>query len=450
MKGKKVLALLTCTALLAGGLTACGNSSSTAPAPSTDNTAETAAPEAETTKAAAEQTSAASDDASTEEDITGSLTIWEHGTTFENSLAAVIEGFQKKYPNVEVEYEIKDGDTYYSLLTTAIQSGEAPDLFWTNGTATTNMQDYVKNDVLMDISDLDFSALTEDSMKLATINDTVYSVPWLTMDTRACFYNKDLFAENGWEIPTKFSEFEALLEKQKGAGIIPISFSPTSFFSVLFIFESVLSAMDPAYTKGLSDYSVKLTDQPAKDALNKLIEWADKGYYGENYKGVTDGSAAILTFTMGKAAMFIGGSWEMSSIESNNPDLNYGAFQIPAEDGTTGMVGTCANGFSIYKDTKSPEAAKAFAQYCASLEAQTTWVQVQRAVSGSPEIQSANPIANEISDCDNVYTSWQSLISKYSIEGGTGNAITEEYFPKLFVGDITVDQLMEDLAKEMQ
>lgn len=50
MKGKKVLALLTCTALLAGGLTACGNSSSTAPAPSTENTAETAAPEAETTK----------------------------------------------------------------------------------------------------------------------------------------------------------------------------------------------------------------------------------------------------------------------------------------------------------------------------------------------------------------------------------------------------------------
>lgn len=84
------------------------------------------------------------------------------------------------------------------------------------------------------------------------------------------------------------------------------------------------------------------------------------------------------------------------------------------------------------------------------LEAQTTWVQVQRAVSGSPEIQSANPIANEISDCDNVYTSWQSLISKYSVEGGTGNAITEEYFPKLFVGDITVDQLMDDLGKEMQ
>lgn len=287
MKGKKALALLTCTALLAASLTACGNTASTT-APSAQEPQESnAVPETDMPA----ETPAASDEAAADDTVTGSLTIWEHGTTFENSLAAVIEGFQKKYPNVEVEYEIKDGDTYYSLLTTAIQSGEAPDLFWTNGTATTNMQDYVKNDVLMDISDLDFSALTEDSLKLATIDGTVYSVPWLTMDTRACFYNKDLFAENGWEIPAKFSEFEELLAKEKDAGVIPISFSPTSFGSVLFIFEPVLSAMDPEYTKGLSDYSVKLTDQPAKDALNKMLEWADKGYYGDNYKGVIDGSA---------------------------------------------------------------------------------------------------------------------------------------------------------------
>lgn len=197
MKGKKALALLTCTAFLAASLTACGNTASTT-APSAQEPQESnAVPETDMPA----ETPAASDEAAADDTVTGSLTIWEHGTTFENSLAAVIEGFQKKYPNVEVEYEIKDGDTYYSLLTTAIQSGEAPDLFWTNGTATTNMQDYVKNDVLMDISDLDFSALTEDSLKLATIDGTVYSVPWLTMDTRACFYNKDLFAENGWEIP---------------------------------------------------------------------------------------------------------------------------------------------------------------------------------------------------------------------------------------------------------
>ena len=53
-------------------------------------------------------------------DISGTITIWEHAFSFEESLQAVIEGFNKQYPNVTVEYEIRDGDTYNSVLTTAI------------------------------------------------------------------------------------------------------------------------------------------------------------------------------------------------------------------------------------------------------------------------------------------------------------------------------------------
>ena len=75
-----------------------------------------------------------------------------------------------------------------------------------------------------DLTDtVDFSIMTDDAMKLATIDGKQYSVPWLTMDSRACFYNKDIFAENGWEVPKTFSEFEELLAKIKEAGITPIS-----------------------------------------------------------------------------------------------------------------------------------------------------------------------------------------------------------------------------------
>ncbi len=69
----------------------------------------------------------------------GSITIWEHDYTFEDSLAAVIEAFNEEYPDIEVNYEIRADGDYYSLLSTAIQSGDGPDLFWTNGTATVNM-----------------------------------------------------------------------------------------------------------------------------------------------------------------------------------------------------------------------------------------------------------------------------------------------------------------------
>lgn len=123
--------------------------------------------------------------------MSGTLTIWEHGYGFEASLQQIIEGFQKKYQDVEVEYEIKDGDNYYSLLSTAIQSGEGPDIFWTNGTATANMKDYVSNEVCMDLTDkVDYSLFGEDAMKLTEVDGKNYSVPWLTMDTRAVYYNK--------------------------------------------------------------------------------------------------------------------------------------------------------------------------------------------------------------------------------------------------------------------
>ena len=157
------------------------------------------------------------------EDISGSITIWEHEYSFEEALKAVIDGFQEKYPNVEVDYEIKASD-YQQVLATALQSGEGPDLFWTNGTATDIMLGYVKNGMVADLSDsVDFSLMTEDAMKLSTVDDKQYSVPWLTMDTRACFYNKDMFEENGWEVPGTFSEFEDLLAKIKEAGInVPV------------------------------------------------------------------------------------------------------------------------------------------------------------------------------------------------------------------------------------
>lgn len=430
MKTKRVLALLLSAVMLTA--TACGQGGE------------------EDTKEEKNSASSTNEGEDSADEISGHLTIWNQGAPFEPAMAAIEEAFEEKYPEVDVEVEMKDGNTYYSLLATALQSGDAPDLFWTNGTATTNMEDYVKNDMLMDLSDLDLSFITPESMEMATIDDKVYSVPWMTMETRACFYNKDMFKEKGWEIPKTFSEFEELLGKQKKEGVIPISVALTSFENILFTFEPILSAMDPAYTKGLEDYSVKLTDEPARDALKKMQEWAADGYFGENYAGVKDNPSARLTFTMGEAAMHIAGSWTISSIESNEPAFEYGAFQIPAEDGTTGMIGTCANGFSVYSETKCPEAAKAFAQFCASKEAQTIWIQTLGSVSGNPEIESSNPIANEISDCDNVYTSWQSVINKHSIEGGEGNALVTEYFPKLFIGDMTVDEVMDELAEEME
>lgn len=385
------------------------------------------------------------------EDVSGSIVIWEHDYSFEDSLEQIIEGFSEQYPNVEVDYEIKSGGDYYSLLQTAIQSGSGPDLFWTNGTATTNMPDLVSNNVCEDLSDkVDFSFMTDSAMELATIDDGIYSVPWMTMDTRTVFYNKDMFAENGWEVPTTFSEFEDLLAAVRDAGIVPISLAHDSW-CMLFAYEPIMAAYDVEYTKGLQDYTSKADGEGARGALKKMIEWADAGYFGENWTGVIDNSAQILAFTTGSAAMDIAGSWDATTIMENNPGLNLGAFAIPSEDGVTGLVGTSANGFSVNAASESLDAAVAFANYCASKEAQTIWVQSQGAVSGSPEIEASTEIAREISESgqDNTYRSWQNVLSSYS---STGNASTvwDSDFTKPFDGEMTADEFMDEIAAEME
>lgn len=384
-------------------------------------------------------------------DVSGELVIWYNDYPFEPSLEAVIEGFNELYPNVEVDYEIKADGDYYSLLQTAIQSGSGPDLFWTNGTATSTMPDFAENGAIEDLTDIvDYSFMSDSAMELTEVDGGHYSVPWMTLDTRTCFYNKDMFEENGWEIPTTFSEFEQLLADIQKEDITPISMAYEPW-SMLFAYEPLLAAHNPEYKKGLTDYSTKADDAAARETYQMMVDWGEKGYFGDNWLGVVDNAAQILTFTTGKAAMNIAGSWDAVTIQENNPDLNLGAFAIPAEDGTTGLVGTNSNGLSVNAESNNVEAANAFANYCATKEAQTVWVQTLGSVSGSEEIEASSEIAKEISEGGqgNTYRSWQNVLSSYS-KTGNASTIWQSDFPKAFTGEMKVDEVMDGIAAEME
>ena len=130
---------------------------------------------------------------STDGEVQGDLVIWEHDPSFEEPVQTLVDEFNKEYPDVNIEVEAKSGSDYYSLLTTSLQSGSGPDLFWTNGTATENMQTFVEQEKVADISEIvDLSELSEESYDLAKIDDKTYSVPWMTFDARAVYYNKDI------------------------------------------------------------------------------------------------------------------------------------------------------------------------------------------------------------------------------------------------------------------
>lgn len=384
--------------------------------------------------------------------ISGDITIWEHGTNYEDAGKALTKEFNKKYPDVKVKFEYKQADDYYSLLTTAIQSSAGPDLFWTNGTSTDNMNNFIKQGVIKELpSSVKLDGLAKESLDLVTINKKQYSVPWMSFDARTFFYNKELFEKMNLTQPKNLKEFEQMLPVIKKAGYIPISVAGLNSWSILWIYEEMMSVMYPEYCQSLSaDKNIDLTGVEARNVFKKIKDWADKGYFGTGYKGV-DGDGAALAFTTGKAAMAVDGSWTISTYQKNNPNLKMGAFHIPGDDGKVSLIGSYGNGYSMNAATKNKPAATAFLKFCTTKKAQEIWISKLDSVSGDEAIPSAKGVATEIAKSDRVFGTWQSLLTPNSKDkDSTAASIWEEDSPKTFSGKMTVDAFMDELASKLK
>lgn len=378
------------------------------------------------------------------------LLVWEHTPQFEEPLKNVIAAFNEKYPDITVEYEIKTADQYYNLLATTVQAGEAPDLFWTNGTATSNYGGYAKQDVLMDITDkVDLSFYPDAALKLIDIDGRYYSTPGATADTRAVYYNKDIFSELGLDIPKNFDEFEANLQTIKDAGYVPLALGGKFFWSTLFTYEPILAAMQPEWLDAAAKNEARIDDQRVMDVWNKMIEWGEKGYFGPGYLGVDEGGQ-LLAFSKGEAAMTITGSWNAATFAKNNPELNYGAFQLPTKDGTRPMIVTYACGFAVSANTEYPDAAIKFAEFVSSVEGQSIWIKALNGVPGLPGVTSDDPVIAEMTQHDTQVESFYSILGDFAQEGGNPRQIMEEDATKVLSGSVTPEDFVKSLDTMMQ
>jgi raffinose/stachyose/melibiose transport system substrate-binding protein len=383
------------------------------------------------------------EDATTSDPV--ELTVWEHTPQFEPSLKATLENFMKSNPDIRVEYEIKTPDKYYALLATTIQAGEAPDLFWTNGTATTDLANMVKQDAVMDLTGkIDLSGYSDMAKKMITIDGKEYQTPGATIGTRAVFYNKAIFRENGMSVPKNFAEFEAILEKLHSLDITPLSFGGMFSWSILFHFEPILAAMAPDWLNEATAGKARVNDPRVISAFNKMLEWGDKGYYGAGYLGVDEGGQ-LLAFSKGKSAMTITGSWNADTLRKNNPDMEIGAFQIPTADGRRPLVVTYAAGFCVSKQTEYPVESLRLATYLASVESQQIWVDYLKDVPGMAGVTTDDPLVKQIVDSDIQVNSFYTILSDNAKQGENPTQLWVQDNVKLLSGMYTTEEFVNML-----
>ncbi|MCL5070318.1 MAG: extracellular solute-binding protein, partial [Actinobacteria bacterium] len=291
---------------------------------------------------------------------------------------------------------------------------------------------------------IDLSAYDKMATDILYIDGKLYQTPGSAIDTRAVYYNKDIFEKNGIKVPGNLSELEQACETVKSKGITPISFGGKTSWNLLFLIEPIMSGVCPDWIDDAVKGKAKLSDPRLLAAFKKYEEWAQKGYFGKNFIGVDEG-AMLLNFSKGNTAMCVTGSWNAETFTKNNPDLKFGAFQMPMANGGKAMVVTYSTGYAAYSKTKYPDESVKFLQFATTPEAQQISISIQGGVPGLKGLKAKNELMQAIGTADRQVESFYNILGFWPKDGKNPRKLWEEDSVKWIGGKLKAEDFIKEL-----
>ncbi|PKQ27088.1 MAG: sugar ABC transporter substrate-binding protein [Actinobacteria bacterium HGW-Actinobacteria-4] len=172
------------------------------------------------------------------------------------------------------------------------------------------------------------------------------------------YYNADLFAEHGIEVPTTIEDIEAASQTFLDAGITPFATSAQEYPMGQQWYQLVLSQADRSFVNAYQLYTdpVDWHGDAVTYATEKLDEWVKAGYISSTVTGMTAEDAG-LEFINGRAPMFYSGSWWYGRLLSDVTTFEMGITNWPS---TTLTPGSGGNMWVIPVESKQPELARIF------------------------------------------------------------------------------------------
>ncbi len=342
---RKLLALLLAMSMVVGVFAGCsgdsGKSSSTADtstSSTTDESGDTASDADTSSDTETSETGEKNIPEVTSEPL--SILLWDHATEdpAKSRMESAVARFMEAYPNVTVEEVHQQNDNYKQQLIVAMSSGKCPNMYihWGGGPMAEYYNSGFVNDLTEMFNTYDHPDFIEAAVAQSTYEDKVLAIPYGGLSGADIFYNKNIFAEVGVEVPQTIDELEAVADKLKEAGYTPFSLanSPgwtgSMYFMYLVARHSGNDEFDAAYTQEGS-----FTSDAFIYAGEKIQEWVEKGYFPEGVNSLSpDDSQDLALMYDGTCAMMLQGSWVVSSMNADNAEWyseNIGVFRFPED-----------------------------------------------------------------------------------------------------------------------
>lgn len=341
------------------------------------------------------------------------LTWWHNsvaGDNGENPLGdlwnEVAAEFEAANPHVTINIEqIQNEDLQRTRIPTALQSGDAPDLFQQWGGGELAMQ--ADAGYLMDLS----SVLSEDIARLGgsvgpwQYQGTTYGLPF-QFGVEGIWYRKSLFEQAGIAgEPATMEELSAAVEKLKAINVVPIAVGagdkwPAAHWWYNFALRSCSKDVMQA-SGGTLDFS----DPCWAEAGQQLRDFIDTDPFQPQFtstlaqQGATSSAGMLAT---GAAAMELMGHWNIFVLEGFAADedekaalkADLGWFPMPATTGGAGDPSAAlggGDGFSCYVD--APAECAQFLAYIVSDDVQKRFAEKVGGLPAAPG--AAGAVTNE-------------------------------------------------------
>lgn len=215
----------------------------------------------------------------------------------------------------EIEVELTYVESM-QVVQTALAAGEGPDLWdlpgpawvmeYTNAGHTYPLDEFAEQFGWQD-------KLMPWAIEVAKVGGVMRCAP-LTYQTQLTDYNKTLFEEKGWTVPTNRADFEAWADDALAQGVFPWAVSSNGWqglnqHCVPVYLQNYAGAY--RFWQALRNDEVKLNDPTFLEAMNLLNDHLDRGYFMGSREAYLDYGveAAYQTRYQGRGGFLFQGSW---------------------------------------------------------------------------------------------------------------------------------------------
>ena len=233
-----------------------------------------------------------------------------------NYFKTVEEEFNATHDNIHLT--ISSPNDAMTILKTRFIREDYPDIIGIGGDI--NYSYFVDAQILENVADYEgMKDINQGYLEIAESLELIptegtYIVPYVA-NAAGILYNRDMFAEHGWQIPETWSEMLQLCDTIKEEGILPFYFGFKDTWTCLAPWNAMAVELAPSDTaKQVNKGQTTFTDQYRELA--------------EKYMDLLPCTA----FARGESAMYPIGSYATPQILSVNPDLNIDSFVMPAGD----------------------------------------------------------------------------------------------------------------------